>query len=320
MVKDIVNFMKFASQRFMRYCGMVAALVCLPLHSLFAGQFALPSTNDTLVGEVEYIKSAPGDTLLSIGQRFNLGLNSILGANPGIPATAKLPSGTIVTVPTSFILPALPRNGIVINVPEMRMYYYPAGSDAVMTFPIGIGKTGKPTPLKNTTIVRKATNPTWRPTPSIIAFNKAQGIDLPAAMPPGPDNPLGPYAIYTGIPTYLMHSSIFPESIGRRASFGCIRMNEADIKEFFPLVEPGIPVAIIDMPNKIAWDGNRLFMQTFTPLEETNNPAQVGLNSMINQIDNLTAKNEITMVNWPLVAYLAENRDGVPHEIGFRVE
>lgn len=293
-----------------------AALIGLPF-ALFANQYNLPPSGNTVIGDITYTSAANGETLVNIGQRYNVGVNAMLSANPGITPEARLPGGTFVTVPSEFILPPLPRRGIVINLAEMRMYYYPPGTDAVMTYPIGIGKIGKTIRVGPTSIVRKATNPTWTPPPSIREFNREQGIELPTSMPAGPDNPLGPYAIYLGVPTYLMHSTIFPESIGRRASFGCFRMNETDIKEFFPLVTPGTPVDIVYMPSKVGWSGNRLYFEAHDNLVEHGDAG--GLNSMIDSVEKNISHSGVTMVNWQLVSYLADQRDGVPHEIGFRI-
>jgi L,D-transpeptidase ErfK/SrfK len=196
----------------------------------------------------------------------------------------------------------------------MRMYYYPAGSDQVMTFPIGIGRIGKTIPIKKTYVVRKALHPTWTPPADIREFNEQQGITLPKVMGAGPDNPLGPYGIYLGIPTYLIHSTIFPESIGRRASFGCIRMNESDIKQFFPIVSAGVPVVIVDMPNKVAWEGSHLYLEAHPPLEERANYAS--LSSIVKSIKERLPTNHFTLINWQMVNAIAEQPDGVPHEIG----
>jgi L,D-transpeptidase ErfK/SrfK len=200
----------------------------------------------------------------------------------------------------------------------MRLYYYPEGAGSVMTFPIGIGKVGRTIPIENTYVVRKTVNPVWIPTPAEHEFNEQQGIDLPDVMPAGPDNPLGPYAIYLGIPTFLIHSTIFPESIGRRASFGCIRMNENDIKQFFPLVEAKTPVVIVDMPHKVGWEGSRLYMESHPPLEERSDSGSV--ENAIQSVQNAISGRGLTLVNWQLVSYLAEEPDGIPHEIGVRVK
>lgn len=285
----------------------------------FADKFSLPPSNEALVGDVQFVSTLEGDTPATIAQRFGVGLNAILTANPGLTETTQFTAGTSLIIPTAFLLPSLPRKGIIINLPEMRLYYYPTNSSQVMTFPIGIGRIGKTIPLRNTTILRKKVNPEWIPTPNIRKFNEEQGIKLPHVMPAGPDNPLGPYAIYLTIPTYLIHSTIFPESIGRRASFGCIRMNENDIKEFFPLVQAGTPVAIIDMPNKVGWENNRLYMEVHPPLEEHSSAPYASLDGMVQAVTNSLPSQGVTLINWQLISYLAEEPDGIPHEIGVKV-
>jgi L,D-transpeptidase ErfK/SrfK len=301
---------------FIKLCGMTAALACLPLHTALANTYSLPGAGNSIIGDVSYTSAWGGETLVGIGQRNNIGLNAMINANPGLGDNTRLSSGTHVKVPAKFLLPPLPRKGIVVNVAEMRMYYYPEGSSSVMTFPIGIGKLSKTMPLGNTTITRKKVNPTWTPPESIRSFNRDQGIELPYAMGPGPDNPLGPYAIYLGFPTFLIHSTIFPESIGRRASFGCIRMHETDIKQFFPLVEPGTPVAVIDMPNKVAWNGNSLYLETHPSLEESTDK---GMSSVMANVQEAIPHHGVTLVNWQAVAYLADQQDGIPHEIGMKI-
>src|SRR3990167_9172483 len=174
--------------------------------------------------------------------------------------------GKEVIIPTQHLLPNTPRKGIVINLPEMRMYYY--ADNEVLTYPIGIGKPGKTIPVTSSKVTYKKTNPFWYPPQDIREFNLAQGVILPRVLPPGPDNPLGTYAIYMTVPTYLIHSTIFPESVGRRASFGCIRMYENDIETFFPIIKKGTPVLIVNAPVKIAWQKNRLYMEAHRPLEE----------------------------------------------------
>lgn len=302
--------MKCSILRYIPLC--LAAALLLPA-TLFAKEYTLPPAGDSLVGEISY---APGsEPLVNIGVRYNVGMNALLNANPGVETH----SPSVVKVPAEFILPPSARTGIVINLPEMRMYYFPEGSDKVMTFPVGIGRVGKTIPLANTSITRKVVNPTWTPPDDIREFNKAKGVELPHAMGPGPDNPLGPYAVYLKIPTYLIHSTIFPESIGTRASFGCIRMHEDDIKEFFPIITKGIPVAIIDMPNKVGWENNILYLETHPPLEEHKDPNYAGIIGIVDTIERTIKPNEVVFVNWQTVSYLAEQRDGVPHEVGIKL-
>ncbi len=309
----------------MQFRGLVKTITIitvstlLPVSNGLAKNFSLPAANESLLGEVQYISTTAGDTTTSISQRYNLGLNSIVEANPGVSERAYFANGTPLKIATQFMLPPGPRHGIVINLPEMRLYYYPEGTNEVMTFPVGIGRIGKTIPIKNTSVARKIVNPNWTPPEDIRKFNEEQGIQLPKVMPPGPDNPLGPYAIYLRIPTYLIHSTIFPESIGRRASFGCIRMNESDIKQFFPIVTPGTPVLIMDMPYKVAWNDNQLYLEAHAPLEERADEESSNMRGIVKSIKANLSRNEVTLVDWQLVAYLAEQPDGIPHEIGMKI-
>ena len=299
--------------------ALMAACLLLPLSEAVAKSFVLPGANDSLIGEVQYTTTTPGDSTTSVSERYNVGLNTIVEANSGVNERSIFVTGTPLKIGTQFMLPPVPRKGIVINLAEMRLYYYPPGTDQVMTFPVGIGKVGKTIPIRNTKIVRKTTNPTWTPPADIRKFDEEQGIQLPKVVGAGPDNPLGPYGIYLGIPTYLIHSTIYPESIGRRASFGCIRMNESDIREFYPIVTPGTPVEIIDMPYKVAWNDSHLYLEAHLPLVENSNAESASMSGIIKSIENNLPKGQVTLVNWQLVSWLAEQPDGIPHDIGVRL-
>jgi L,D-transpeptidase ErfK/SrfK len=300
-----------------KFAGTIVSIfLALLVSPAFATIYPIP-TDGNLVGDMDYIKAAGGETLVTIAQRFDLGLNAMMDANPGIPGTAPIPTGMHISIPSVYLLPNVPRQGIVINLPEMRMYYY-TGDGSVRTYPIGIGRVGKTIPLKRTDVVRKVKNPVWIPPEDIRAFDAEQGITLPKIMPSGPDNPLGPLAIYLGIPTYLIHSTIFPESIGRRASFGCIRMHESDIKDFFPLVMPGTEVTIVDMPTKVGWHGDDLFLEVHPPLEEHSEEYAASPEAIINAINGMVA-NHPSFIDWQLVADLSQSRDGIPHVIGHRI-
>jgi L,D-transpeptidase ErfK/SrfK len=286
--------------------------------TLLAENFVVPAGSDSIIGEAIQTSSQANDTLITIAQRFDVGLNAIAAANPDIAVTAQLQLGTPVHVPASHLLPPLPHKGIVINLSEMRMYYY-SSEGVVKSYPIGIGRVGKTIPLAHTAVVRKAENPVWIPPEDIRAFNLEQGVVLPRIMPSGPDNPLGPMAIYLQIPTYLIHSTIYPDSVGRRASFGCIRMHESDIKDFFPLVTAGTNVTIVDMPSKVGWQGNNLYLETYAPLEEHATEAYTGVEGMVNAIQSATGSGNNAFIDWQAVADLSDARDGTPHNIGFKL-
>lgn len=286
--------------------------------SLYAMEYTLPPSGNNLVGEVQMAKASFGDSTTTVSSRYNLGLNSIVAANPGTTETTL--STRNLVIPTAFILPPIARKGMIINLPEMRLYYYPENSDKVITYPIGIGKIGNTIPIQNSTISRKKLNPSWMPGADVRRYNEQQGVHLPRILPPGPDNPLGPYAIYLTIPSFLLHSTIFPESIGRRASFGCIRMNETDIKDLFPIITPGTNVQIINMPNKVGWRGNKLYLEAHPMLEEHDVGAEANLDDIVTAIQNNLPKGGGTLIDWQFVAHLASEPDGVPHEIGERMK
>lgn len=297
-----------------RYLAAVAAL--LTAGQAWATVYTMPSANQSLVGDLQYTVAAADDTAAKLGQRYDIGFGAIQSANPHIDVVKEMTYGTQLQIPTQHLLPNHPREGIVVNLPEMRMYYYLNGK--VLTYPVGIGKIGKTIPITKTTITRKVKDPVWIPPQDIREFNLEQGIVLPRIMPAGPDNPLGPYAIYMGIPTYLIHSTIFPESVGKRASFGCLRMFESDIQEFFPSINKGIPVVIVNEPTKVGWENSHLFVETHQPLEEHNGAYDATLPGMVHIVANATDDSD-ALVDWQLLYYLAQERDGIPHDVGVKL-
>jgi L,D-transpeptidase ErfK/SrfK len=299
--------------------GLSAALLLITAE-VFATAYTIPPAQESLIGQVKYGYAAWGETAATVAERYDLGFNALQKANPHLRFERALPKGAALTLPTQHLLPNQAREGIVINLPEMRMYYYLPKNNQVLTFPIGIGQIGKNIPIEKTAITKKTKNPYWIPPDDIREFNlKTNGIVLPQIVPPGPDNPLGPYAIYMTIPTYLIHSTIFPESIGKRASFGCVRMYESDIKQFFPIVEKGIPVAIINTPVKVGWQDDRLYMEAYVPLEEHTTAFDASLPGMVKAIDS-ASQNQSILVDWQAVAYIDKERDGVPHDIGMKIK
>lgn len=296
---------------------LLAGCIFVPA-SIFAAEYPVPPQNQAIIGQIHYDTSGYSDSVTKVQEKYDVGYNAIEKANPHINLAKGLRYGSTIKVPSQHLLPNQAREGIIVNLPEMRMYYFIPGTSKVATYPIGIGKIGKTIPIQSAVITRKAENPTWTPPEDIREFNLAQGVVLPQVMPPGPDNPLGPYAIYMSVPTYLIHSTIFPESVGKRASFGCIRMFESDIKAFFPSINSGIPVQIINSPIKVAWQDNHLYMESHPPLEEHNKAYDASLPGAVSQIINLT-KNQDTLVDWQGVAFMEKERDGLPHEMGIKI-
>jgi L,D-transpeptidase ErfK/SrfK len=237
-----------------------------------ADQFALPVEGDA-IGEVLTSEATASDTLIDIARRHGLGYEEITNANPGVDAW--LPgAGTAVVVPKRRLLPMAPRSGIVINLPEHRLYWYPpaaAGETPVVwTFPVSIGKMDWKTPLGTTRIVAKVKDPTWTPPKSVREEHAKNGDILPVVVPAGPDNPLGRYAMRLGIPggSYLIHGTNRPAGVGMQVTHGCMRLYPEDIEKLFGLVAVNTPVLIVNQPYKWGWQDGELLIEVHPPLKE----------------------------------------------------
>lgn len=234
----------------------------------FAVVYPLPSNNGRLIGE-NITVTVPENSKLpleSYAAQFQMGLSNMLEANPGVDPFLPTP-GTVLTIPHQLILPDTPHEGIVINSAEMRLYYYPKGSNTVVVLPIGIGELGKDTPLNwVTTIQRKKAGPTWTPTAKMHEEYAARGEFLPAVFPAGPDNPMGLYALYVGR-LYAVHGTNANFGIGLRVSHGCVRLRDADIKWLYDNVPQGTRVQFINEPVKVSVepDGSR-YLEVHNPL------------------------------------------------------
>jgi len=224
-----------------------------------------------VVGELQVTYSRHEDTLPDIARRFNLGFDELVNANPGVDPW--LPGeGTRIVLPTQFVLPDAPAEGVVVNLAALRMFYFPKpakdGRRVVITYPIGIGKVGWATPAGTTRIVSKRKDPYWTPPASVRREHAAEGDPLPARVPPGPDNPLGNRAMNLGWPSYLIHGTNKPAGVGLRASHGCIRMYPEDVVVLFDMVAVGAKVTVVNQPIVHRWQGDSLYVQSYPPHEE----------------------------------------------------
>ncbi len=236
-----------------------------------ADTFAL-SEDSRVVGALYAITAREEDTLVDLARRYDLGYEELRAANPGVDPWLPRPGSRIV-LPARHILPDAPREGIVLNLAALRLFYYPkpgpGGSRVVITHPIGIGREEWPTPRGSTRVVERVANPTWRVPESIRREHRAAGDPLPAVVPPGPDNPLGRYALRLAVPGYLIHGTNKPGGIGMRVSHGCIQLFPEDIEPLFKKVAVGTPVRIVDQPYLAAWDGGVLHLEVHAPLAGT---------------------------------------------------
>ncbi len=253
--------------RFWSFCLLV---VFCPDRTV-ADAFVLPPADIDLVGQVKFTQASQDETLLDIARLYDLGQNEILLANPDVDRW--LPEeGARVVLPSRYILPKAQRRGLVLNVPEMRLYYFPkpapGARNLVITHPVSIGRMDWKTPLGQTRVVSKQKDPAWRPPQSLKDEAAADGESLPDLVPPGPDNPLGRYAMRLGLPGYLIHSTNKPFGVGMRVTHGCVRMYPEDIEPLFHKVPVNTRVEIVNQPIKLGWLADTLFIEVHPPLEE----------------------------------------------------
>ena len=250
------------------------------------GHYPLPDDGN-MVGEVYRVQAEYEDTLIDIARDHNVGYEEIIRANPDVSIWVP-GEGTEVVIPGQHILPDAERNGIVINLAELRLYYYPEPAEGevahVETYPIGIGRDGYNTPLGTTETTMRLKDPAWYPPESMREEAAAEGEPPPDVVPPGPDNPLGEYAILLDIPGYLIHGTNQPDGIGMRASRGCIRMYPEDIESIFGRVPEGTRVKIIDAPIKLGFDDQGApYLQAFAALDEQEN----GMDTLLGMLSEL---------------------------------
>ncbi|WP_407212428.1 L,D-transpeptidase [Enterobacter roggenkampii] len=291
--------------------GCLAAL--LISQSVQAVSYPLPPAGSRLVGSSQVITVPDHNTLPleAFAAQYGQGLSNMLEANPGVdPFLPK--SGTRLVIPRQLILPDTVREGIVVNVAEMRLYYYPPGSNTVEVLPIGIGQAGRETPRNWVTAVeRKQVGPTWSPTPNTRRAYAAEGKTLPAFVPAGPDNPMGLYAIYIGR-LYAIHGTNSNFGIGLRVSQGCIRLRNNDIKYLFDNVPVGTRVQLIDRPVKVTTepDGSR-WVEVHVPLSR--NRAEFESTRKVPL--PISAAQQTQLINEGAGAEL-ERRSGMPVKLG----
>lgn len=288
----------------------IAACLSVVSHSPSAATYDLPPEGDSIIGEMIEVKAKFEDTLSSIAMEYGLGYREIIAANPDL--NPWLPGeGTTIYVPARFVLPPGERSGMVLNLSELRLYYYPEGEDKVITYPIGIGRTGWDTPIGKTRITTAIKDPYWIPPQSIIDEYAEEGIELERRVPAGPDNPLGKYKMNLGIPGYLLHGTNKPMGVGMRVSHGCIRLYPDDIEELFNLKPIGTSVRIIKMPYKAGWSEGRLFLEAHRPLSEEFEKDGLSLTSMVAAVVG-AHKGKKVAINWDLAEKSARNHHGLP--------
>src|SRR4030042_4947109 len=240
-----------------------------PKEKIERNDFAI-AKGDDVSGRLAVIRLAKGDTLPDIARHFSLGINAISAANPGVDVWVP-EAGERIMLPLSFILPDTPRKGIVVNLATMRLFQYKEDgtSLSVTTYPVGVGTNERPTPTGQMHVARKAARPTWHVPASIAEEHRKKGDILPKAVPPGPENPLGEYALYLSKSGYLIHGTNKPASIGLTATNGCLALYPENVKTLFDDPPVKTPVLIVTQPYLIGQRNGVLYLEAHSPLEES---------------------------------------------------
>lgn len=300
-----------------------AALLVLDGGAAVGETYALRNDGDSVVGRAVRVPARYEDTLLDIGRQFDMGYTELRLANPTVDLF--LPgAGTSVLIPSQFVLPNTPEEGIVLNLPEMRLYYYPKASPGevkrVVTHPVSIGRIGWETPRGLTRIASKIVDPVWYPPSSIRAEHAAYGDPLPTKVPPGPDNPLGRHAMRLGWAQYLIHGTNKPLGIGMRVSHGCIRMFPEDIESLFTTVAIGTPVRVINQPAKVGWLGSELYLEVHPAAAELRLDGEPDVTQAVRRIIESVPEGARIGVDWAAVERVSVERRGIPQLIGHRLD
>src|SRR5882757_3470178 len=306
----------------MNKCWWLASITCVWSLASAATVYELPPDGSAVIGADEHIKATYQDTLLDIAHRYSLGYEEIIRANPGVDMW--LPGeGTDIVLPGRRILPPGPREGIVLNLPEHRLYYYPKPRKhqrpEVVTYPVSIGRMDWRSPLGQTHIMTRETHPKWYPPESIRKEHAANGDPLPPVIPPGPKNPLGDFKmrLAVGDGTYEIHGTNNPIAVGLAVTHGCIRMYPEDVAALFASVPVGTKVWLINEPVKIAYVDGQLLMEVHPPVDSEGQVAQVD-SEVLSQKLRRALGQDTAAIHWEFARKALESATGVPTVVGLR--
>jgi L,D-transpeptidase ErfK/SrfK len=286
--------------------------------------YELPVNGSAIFGVDERIKATYQDTLLDIARRYSLGYEEIIRANPGVDMW--LPGeGKDILLPGRRILPPGVHEGIVVNLPEHRLYYFPkpkkGEKPVVITYPVSIGKMDWSTPLGQTQVISKQKHPNWYPPESVRKEHIANGDPLPKVVPAGPDNPLGDYAmrLAVGGGSYMLHGTNNPMAVGMAITHGCIRMYPEDVAALFPLVPVGTKVWLINDPVKVAYVEGELLLEAHPPVDSEGQTTEPNLELLSQQLDKAVG-NDTAAIHWDLARDTLQAANGIPAVVGLQAD
>jgi len=323
-----IQFASPARPRPHRRCsgrGTLGLVACaLAFTSAHASIYPLPKDGSAVIGENGSVTTVYQDSLPDLAQRNSLGYYEISRANPGVDIWVP-GAGKHLTLPGRRILPPGPREGIVVNLPEHRLYYYPkprrGEQPVVITYPVSIGKMDWRTPLGATRIVAKVRDPSWYPPESVRKEHAERGDTLPKVVPPGPDNPLGAYAMRLGVGSgsYLIHGTNNPVAVGMAVTHGCIRMYPEDIAALFPRVPVGTKVTLIDEPVKVAWEEGQLLIEVHPPVDAEGQVVDPDVQVLEPLLDHALGT-DTAAIHWGLALETLQKATGMPTLVGLAAE
>lgn len=298
MLKKFTNFMT------------ALLLTCIATDYALAGvSFSLDEGGSPLIGEIRQRTLVYEDTFARVARAEGVGYEALARANPGVDPW--LPGeGTAIVLPTQMLAPNTSREGIVVNLSELRLYLYGPDSATVSVYPIGIGSEGRATPLMVTAVKAKIEDPTWYPPDSVRARHARRGSILPRQVPPGVDNPLGSFAVQLARKSYFIHGTNQPIGVGRRVSSGCIRLYNNHIEMLVGQVVRGTPVTVVRQPYKVGWHRGALYLEAHPALDVRNRSRS----EFVRQIIRAT-RDRRTDVDWELAYATAHNAAGIPVRI-----
>jgi L,D-transpeptidase ErfK/SrfK len=246
--------------------------------------FVLETETQTVIGAPQIVYTDAENTFSDLAREYGLGYDEMVAANPDVDPW--LPGDrTPVLLPTQYIVPDVPREGIVLNIAAKRLYYFPKVAEGhaqtVLTYPIGIGRVGWETPVGTTEVMSKAADPHWFPPASVRREHAEAGNPLPSVVPPGPDNPLGSHVLKLAMPGYLIHGTNQPYGVGMRVSHGCVRLYPENIELLYSLVETGETVRIVNEPYLLGRRNGELYFEAHAPLEDDAVPAAERLEALL---------------------------------------
>ena len=290
----------------------LAGALLLAAGSAQAAVYPIPSPGEALIGEIVVLPGERRDTLSDVARRYNVGWDAIRQANPGVDAWM-IGSDVPVMLPTQYILPNAPREGIILNIAEMRVYYYPPGGRQVITYPASIGRMDWRTPLGPTSIARKQADPVWNPPASIKREHAEKGDFLPDTVPAGDDNPLGRHALYLGKSGYLIHGTNRPFGIGMRVTHGCVRLYPEDVEDLFKRVPVGTKVLMMDQPFKAGWKDNVLYVEAHPAFDEEGEPKPHDDVSAVRKVVTAAVAGQPhSRIDWAEIEAIARQSNGMP--------